>query len=74
MLGHGWHFGGMDKDPMEGGRGVLKLDLSISSLHISLLRVSVLAKNVEYTTRLCTCNFDFGGTQVKILSTSELHT
>jgi hypothetical protein len=26
MSGHGWHFGGMGEDPMEGGRGVLIFD------------------------------------------------
>ncbi len=26
VSGHGWHFGGMGEDQMEGGRGVLILD------------------------------------------------
>jgi hypothetical protein len=39
VSGHGWHFGGMGEDPMEGGRGVLILDKLLISLHFSQTRI-----------------------------------
>jgi hypothetical protein len=35
VSGHEWYFGGMGRDPMEGGRGVLIFDYLLISLHFS---------------------------------------
>ena len=35
VSGHGWRFGGMGKDLMEGGRGVFIFDKLLISLHFS---------------------------------------
>ena len=41
MSGHGWRFGGMGEDPMEGGRGVLIFDELLSNLHLSQISILV---------------------------------